>query len=463
MNRESRNTNAAKSPRLAIEVLSTAVLTCNPQNARLHPERHIRKLARSIEAFGYNCPLLVDANNQIIAGHGRFLAVRHLGWTEVPVIRLEHLTPDQVRAYALADNVLTDASNWDDRLLAEQLKYLAEAELTFDLDAIGFDLPEIDLMIQSLGDLDDEPEVEIVPPAGEPVVTSLGDVWHLGPHRIVCGSALEAASYDALLGSQRAAMVFVDPPYNCCVSSIGGKGQIQHAEFVMASGEMSREDFTAFLRQSLGLLKQYSEPGALHFVCMDWRGMSALTTAIDAQGLEQKNLCVWDKGVGGMGSLYRSQHELVFVLKSGNAPHINNVQLGRFGRNRTNLWAYPGANSFARKTDEGNLLELHPTVKPVALVADAILDASGRGDSVLDAFLGSGSTLIAAEKTGRIGLGIELDPKYVDVAVRRWQRLTGQHATHAVTGQTFEQHAQEHRPCVPPAVIPTASAEGAHA
>jgi DNA modification methylase len=154
---------------------------------------------------------------------------------------------------------------------------------------------------------------------------------------------------------------------------------------------------------------------------------------------------------------------LVFVLKSGNAPHINNVQLGRFGRNRTNVWAYPGANSFARKTDEGNLLALHPTVKPVALVADAILDASERGDRVLDSFLGSGSTLIGAEKTGRIGLGIELDPKYVDVAVRRWQRLTGQHATHAVTGQTFEQHAQEHRPCVPPAVIPTASPEGVHA
>ena len=363
----------------------------------------------------------------VIAGHGRLLAVKHLGWSEVPVIRLEHLTPDQVRAYRIADNRLTDCSTWDERLLAEQLKELAESDLDFDLEAIGFDMPEIDLRIQSLGEISEEPE----DPTGqtafdEPPVSVLGDVWQLGPHRIVCGNALEPAAYDVLLGVDRAAMVFTDPPYNVPIAGhVSGKGGIQHREFAMAVGEMTQAEFTAFLSEFLACAKQACAAGALLFVCMDWRHLRELSAAGEAQGLELKNLCVWDKGCGGMGSLYRSQHELVFVYKAGNAAHTNNVQLGRFGRNRTNVWNYPGINSFARQTGEGNLLALHPTVKPVALVADAILDASERGEIVLDPFLGSGTTIIAAEKTGRRGYGIELDPRYVDTAIRRWQRLTG--------------------------------------
>lgn len=429
---------------LAVHTIPIAALVPDPKNARMHPERHIKQLARSIEAFGFNCPVLVDGSNHVIAGHGRLLAATHLGWSEVPTIMLEHLTPDQVRAYRIADNRLTDCSTWDERLLAEQLKELAGADLDFDLEAIGFEMPEIDLRIQSLGDMDDEADDSVTgPSADEPAVSVPGDVWQLGPHRIVCGSALESETYDALLQGGRAAMVFTDPPYNVPIAGhVSGKGAIQHAEFAMASGEMSREAFTAFLSEALAAMKRSSVAGALLYACIDWRHLGELTAAGEGQGLELKNVCVWDKGCGGMGSLYRSQHELVFVFKAGSAPHTNNVQLGRFGRNRTNVWSYPGVNSFARETGEGNLLALHPTVKPVALVADAILDASERGDIVLDPFLGSGTTVIAAEKTGRSGYGIELDPRYVDTAVCRWQRLTGRQAVHAVSGQTFDAAAQ---------------------
>jgi len=427
---------------LAIQLRSLHTLIPDPGNPRLHSERQVRQLVKSITTFGFCVPLLVDREGHVIAGHGRLLAAKQLGWSEVPTITLEHLSLHQRRAFALADNRLTDCSEWDERLLAVQLKELASADLDFDLDAIGFDMPEIDLRIQQLGEIDEEPEEAVIPTVDTPVVSCIGDVWHLGRHRIVCGSALEAASYDALQG-QRAAMVFSDPPYNVKVSDIGGKGRIQHPEFVMASGEMSREAFTTFLSQAFALSKQHSKAGALLYIFMDWRHLSEITMAGEGQDLALKNLVVWAKGVGGMGSLYRSAHELLFVYKNGSAPHTNNIQLGRYGRDRTNVWSYPGANSFARETSEGNLLALHPTCKPVALVADAILDASERGDIVLDAFLGSGTTVIAAEKTGRVAYGIELDPKYVDVAVRRWQRLTGQQAVHARSGQPFEAVALE--------------------
>lgn len=433
-----KSTDSAPS-RLQVIHRAAASLQADPKNARLHPPKHVQQLAKSITTFGFNVPILIDAEGRVIAGHGRLLAARQLGWSEVPTITLEHLSSDQVRAYRIADNRLTDCSTWDERLLAEQLKELAGAELDFDLEAIGFEMPEIDLRIQSLGDLD-EPEGPAASSTGpdEVAVSVIGDLWQLGAHRIICGSALEPAVYEALLAGERAAMVFTDPPYNVPIAGhVGGKGAIQHHEFPMASGEMSCAEFTTFLNQALAATKASSSPGALLYVCMDWRHIAELAAAGKRQGLALKNVCCWDKGCGGMGSLYRSQHELVFVFKAGNAPHTNNVQLGRFGRNRSNVWSYPGVNSFARQTDEGNLLALHPTVKPVALVADAILDASDRGDVVLDPFLGSGTTVIAAEKTGRHGYGIELDPLYVDAALRRWQRLTAGHAIHMASGRRF--------------------------
>jgi DNA modification methylase len=259
----------------------------------------------------------------------------------------------------------------------------------------------------------------------------------------VCGSALEETAYAALLGTQRAAIVFTDPPYNVPIAGhASGLGRVQHQDFVMASGELSDPEFTAFLQTACTRLCQYTQDGSLHFICMDWRHAEHLLAAGRTAYTEVKNLCIWDKGTGGMGSLYRSAHELIFVFKQGAGRHRNNVQLGQFGRNRTNVWRYPGSQSFARATDEDNLLALHPTVKPVRLVADALLDASARQDLVLDPFLGSGTTIIAAERTGRICYGMELDPRYVDVTIRRWQAYTGDHARHAVTGQRFHEVAQ---------------------
>ncbi len=407
-------------------------------NARTHTEKQIGQLATSIKTFGFNCPVLVDAHDQLIAGHGRLLAAQQLGWVEVPTIALEHLTPAQVKAYRIADNRLTDLSAWNDQLLAQELQFLQAADLDFDLTAIGFELPEIDLRIQSLTVGDEEPLVEADEKA--PVVSRLGDVWVLGRHRIICGDALDPDTYNALLETAKAALVITDLPFNRSITKdLSHNGRTQHDEFAMASGEMSPAEFTQFLTQATALMREASVDGALLYQFMDWRGMGEILAAGQANRLELKNLVVWNKGCGGMGSFYRSQHELVFVFKAGHGKHTNNIQLGRFGRNRTNVWDYAGANSFGRSSSEGNLLALHPTVKPVPLIADAILDASERGDIVLDPFLGSGTMVIAAEHTGRRGYGIELDPRYVDTAVRRWQCLTGLHATHTTTGERFDE------------------------
>jgi DNA modification methylase len=283
-------------------------------------------------------------------------------------------------------------------------------------------------------------------------VTRPGDLWLLGAHRVLCGSALEAASYATLIAAgdgggeaERAAMAFADPPYNVRIAGhVCGLGAIRHREFAMAAGEMDAAEFTAFLRAALGLMARHSRDGALHFVCMDWRHIPELQAARDAVYTETKNVCVWAKDNAGMGSLYRSQHELVFVFKAGHVPHRNNVELGRHGRHRSNLWSYPGANSFEGRSEEGGpLLALHPTVKPVPMVADAMLDCTARGDLVLDPFLGSGTTLVAAERVGRRCRALELDPLYVDTAVRRWQALTGGAARHAESGRAFDQMAAE--------------------
>jgi DNA modification methylase len=342
---------------------------------------------------------------------------------------------------------LTEISTWDRNLLAEQLKFLAEAELDFNIEVTGFEMGEIDVMIEGAGqasDFEDDPADSLPDSKSAIPVSREGDIWSLSKHRVYCGNSLNQHSYLTLLTGRHADMVFIDPPYNVKISGhAGGLGTIQHPNFKMASGEMNEAQFTDFLSQAVTLLADHSAEGSLHYIFMDWRGLRPLLNATQHAYSELKNVCVWSKGSGGMGSLYRSAHELVFVFKFGKDKHTNNVQLGQYGRYRTNVWNYPGMNSFARKTEEGNLLELHPTVKPVALVADAIMDVSSRGDLVLDSFLGSGTTLIAAERTGRTCYGIELEPVYVDVAVRRWQTLTGLQAKHFVSGRTFSELEQE--------------------
>jgi ParB-like chromosome segregation protein Spo0J len=434
--------------RLLVEQLPLKDLHPDPRNPRQHSDRQIKQIGASIKSFGFNVPVLVGQGNCLLAGHGRLEAARRLGYSVVPAIRLEHLSPSQARAFSIADNRLTEISTWDEQLLGEILTELSGLDLDFNLEDTGFSVGEIDLRIESLKtanppDLADD--VLAIP--ATPPVTRLGDLWLLGRHhRLLCGDAMADPSYQALLQGRLAQAVFTDPPYNVRVHGhVSGKGRTRHREFAMASGEMSDGQFAYFLTTVAHLLARHSARGSLHYICMDWRHQSAILSAGQQAYSKLCNLCVWAKDNAGMGSLYRSQHELIFVFKSGNGPHRNNVQLGQFGRNRTNVWNYPCAGSFGRAGEEGNLQALHPTVKPVALVADAILDCTARGDLVLDPFSGSGSTLMAAQRVGRDCCAMEIDPIYVDLAITRWQRHTGDAAILARTGQRFDDIARDAR------------------
>jgi DNA modification methylase len=445
-----RETDTNKPPvargRVAITYRPISELKLDPNNPRTHSAGQIRQIAHSIETFSFVVPILVDSGLNVIAGHGRIMAAQQLGWHEVPTIRLEHLSDTQVKALKIADNRLGETSTWNDRLLAEQLKELSVLDLDFSIEVTGFAMAELDLRIQGLSesDAEDDPADKLPTITAKAAVSQPGDLWMLGIHRIHCGSALDAAAHTALMQGQKAAMVFTDPPYNVRIDgNVSGLGSISHREFLMASGEMSESEFTEFLTRTCLLLADNTVSGALHFICMDWRHMSELLAAGRQAYTEFKNLCIWAKDNAGMGSLYRSQHELIFVFKAGRDAHRNNIELGRFGRNRTNLWKYPGANTFARSSCEGNLLALHPTPKPIAMVADAIMDCSARNDIILDAFLGSGSTVIAAERTGRRCCGLELDPIYIDTIIRRWQAFTGGIARHAESGKSFNEIATE--------------------
>jgi DNA modification methylase len=306
-----------------------------------------------------------------------------------------------------------------------------------DLEVTGFSIPEIDSLIEGLVPVEDGDPMDDALPAEGPPVSKVGDLWELGPHRVICGDALKAETYATLLGEERARMVFTDPPYNVPIDGhVGGSGAIKHREFLMAAGEMSPETFTSFLETAFKHLVAFSCDGAIHFVCMDWRHLDEIRTAGMAAYSELKNLIVWVKDNGGMGTFYRSRHELIFAFKSGTAPHVNSFELGQHGRYRTNVWEYKGVNTL--KPDRMEELALHPTVKPVAMIADAIKDVSKRGDLVLDAFGGSGSTLIAAQKIGRRARLIELDPVYVDRIVRRWQAFAHDDAILAESGEAFD-------------------------
>jgi len=377
-----------------------AGLKLDPANPRFHSRRQVRQIARSIEAFGFNVPVLIDAQSKVIAGHGRILACQVLGWTEVPTISLDHLSEAQACAFMIADNRLTENSVWDDRLLAEQFRALSVLDLDFSLEATGFDMGEIDLRIEGLNSPaagEQDPADDLSVAHSGPPVTRPGDTWALGENRVRCASALEPAAYAALMQGELAGTVISDLPYNVRIGgNVSGLGKKRHREFAMASGEMTEFEFKRFLIATISFFARWSADGSLHFIFMDWRHIADLLSAAREVDQQVINVCVWVKDNAGMGSLYRSQHEFVGVFRNGRGAHRNNVQLGRYGRNRSNVWHYAGANSFSRASDEGNLLALHPTVKPVALVADAIMDCTSRNDVVLDGFLGSGTTVIAA-------------------------------------------------------------------
>ena len=426
---------------LIIAWMMVTKLIPNPRNARTHSSKQIKQLARSIKKFGFLIPILIDKDGTVIAGHARLLAAMLLGMEKVPVLQIEHLTEAQQRAYALADNRLAENAGWDENLLRVELEYLSQVDIDIDVDLSGFEIPEIDMII---GNANPPEHDELpVPPLPDPqnTVTMPGDIWYLGPHKIICGDCREVSVIDLLMNNLVAVMIITDPPYNVCIDGhVGGLGKTHHAEFAMASGEMSSDEFIAFLTDSLTQLARVSADGSLHFIFMNWRHMTELLAAGIHVYTVMLNLCVWAKNNGGMGSLYRSQHELVFVFKNGSASHMNNVELGKHGRYRTNLWEYAGANSFGEDRDAS--LAMHPTVKPLQMIADAILDVTAQGDIVLDGFLGSGTTILAAEQVGRICYGVEYEPRYVDVALRRWMEATGEQAIHAGTGLTFDELAQ---------------------
>ena len=410
-------------------------LKVNPGNARKHDRKQIRQIADSIKRFGFNNPVLISGDGQIICGHGRVEAAKLLSLKEVPTVSLDHLSPDELRAYALADNRIALGATWDNELLGIELQHLIEID--FDISLTGFSTTEIDLTLGEATAAADDPADEPIAENDLPPVTRPGDVWILGQHRLICGDAQDPGVIAKLLeGGEVADLVFTDPPFNVRIQGhVSGLGKHKHREFAFASGEMSSVEFTAFLATTLCIAAASLKDGGIAYVFMDWRHMDELRIAGGLAFDELKQLCVWNKSNAGMGSFYRSKHELIFVYKVGTAPHTNNFGLGDGGRYRTNVWDYPGMSSMSAGREAE--LAMHPTVKPVQLVQDAILDCSNRGDIVLDIFGGSGTTLIAAERVGRKARLVEFDPLYCDTIIRRFEKVTGKRATLGPAGPEF--------------------------
>jgi 16S rRNA G966 N2-methylase RsmD len=423
----------------------------HPRNARTHSKKQIRQIADSIRAVGFAAPVLIDEDGVLLAGHGRLEAARLLGLQTIPAVVIDGLTEARKRALLLADNRIAQSAGWDRERLASELLSLPEllVEDGLDITVTGFEPAEIDALLADFEDDVADPADTINPThfAG-PAVSEPGDFWQLGKHRLLCGDARDCGQLNRLMGRERAHMAFLDPPYNVRVRDIVGRGQVKHQEFAMASGEMSQPGFTSFLSETLTLAAHASTDGAVHFVCMDWRHIGELVAAGGAVYGAMLNLIAWVKSNAGQGSFYRSQHELIGVFRVGNSPHLNTIDLGRHGRSRSNVWKYAGANTFrAGRMDD---LRAHPTVKPIALVADAIKDCTQRNQLVLDLFSGSGTTLLAAERVGRQARAMEIDPRYVDVAIRRWQTFTGRDAVHIDSALTFEEMASSREDSCPP-------------
>ncbi len=425
-----------RNTKLQSEFISIEKLTPMPGAPRQHPKSQIQSLIKSFEAFGQVLPILIDGECRIISGHAQWEAAKRLTMPDVMAIRIEHLDEVQVKALMVALNRLGDLSKWDDQALNTILLELHTLDLDFDIEATGFTGIEIELRIEGVGaELEDDEPVIV---GDGPMITQPGDVWQLGKHRLICGSTLEPATWATLMGEDRATIIVSDPPYNVPINGhVSGLGQHKHRDFAMGVGEMTGIEFTAFLQSAMTLAHQWSAPGSVHYWCMDWRHVVEIGSAGNAVYERFLNMAVWAKNQPGMGSFYRSQPELIFVFAKDGAPSRNNVQLGRFGRSRSNVWSYPSAASLARTAEEGNPLGMHPTVKPLALICDMLLDASNKGDIVADPFGGSGTTLVASEKLGRAARLIELDPAYCDTIIRRWQHWTGEAAIRAADDMAF--------------------------
>jgi len=412
-----------------------------PRKVRTITTKQTAKVQASVKAFGIVAPILIDKNNVIIDGHVLVKVAQQLDLRTVPCVRVEHLSDEDVRTLRIALNRTQETGEWD--ITNRRLEFLSLVDCEIDLSVTGFDPTEIDMDVQIDGVFSDEadPLDEFVDqPAPDTVaITQVGDMWQLGKHRILCGNARKQEDLDLLVADQTVSMVLTDAPYNVKVNGHIHASNGKFEEFAEASGEMSFAEFTDFLAESLGHSVSRLEPGGLVYSFMDWRHMGEMLGALERIGLNLKNLCIWVKTNGGMGSLYRSRHELVFVAARSGISTRNNVELGKNGRNRTNVWEYAGATGGVK--DEEDDFTLHPTVKPIRLVEDAILDVTSIGETVLDPFLGSGTTLLAAERKHRRCLGLEISPAYVDIAIHRWQAMTGLEAVHAKTGETFNNRA----------------------
>lgn len=412
------------------------------RNARVHSNKQVEQIAAAIRRFGWTYPILVDEHGNILCGAGRWLAAQKIGLKKAPVITLLHLSDTEKRALMLADNKIAANAGWDRKILAKELGELSDLlpEINLDIEITGFSTAEIEPLLVDLVDGECDPADDALPLAKE-AVSRKGDIWLLGDHRLICADACSRKAYRALMKGCLASVAIPDQPYNDSIAKIVGRGKTKHREFAHASGELSPEQFVTFQRKWMELCSEFSKPGSIHFVFIDWRHLTEALTAGQAIYSELKNVVVWCRTNAGQGSFYRSQHELVLVFKNGDAPHQNNIELGRHGRNRSNVWTYAGVNTFrAGRMDD---LSVHPTVKPVAMVVDAIKDCSRRGDIVLDPFMGSGATILAAERVGRRAFGIEIDPLYVDVAIRRWQQFTGRDAILEASGLTFHEMEAE--------------------
>ena len=416
-----------------IKFVRIAGLHPNSSNARTHSVRQIRQIARSIERFGFTNPVLIDGNNKIICGHGRVAGAQLLGLTTVPTLKIEHLNDEEVRAYVIADNRLAEKAGWNKEILAIELQGLLD--LNFEVELTGFETAEIDLLLEDINAGADESDDAC--PLYEPrwAITKPNDIWILGTHRLVCGDARDRSAYALLMNNESAQFTITDPPYNVKIDGhVSGLGRVRHREFAMACGELNEAEFATFLEQAFQQIAAHSVDGAICSAFIDWRHMSEMLVAGRKVFSELKNVCIWVKPNGGMGSFYRSRHELIFIWKHGKSRHLNTFELGQYGRYRTNVWEYAGVNSV--NTDHSKE-SAHPTIKPVLMIADAIKDCSQRGDLILDPFSGTGTTIAAAQRTGRRARAIEIDPHFCDVAIRRWQSQTGQHAIHAKTGRSF--------------------------
>ena len=418
-------------PRLELSEIRIADLRPSPRKVRKLDPAHVREVAASIGALGFCVPLLVGRDNEIIHGEVSCEAARQLGLDRVPCVRIGHLSPEEQRVLRLAVNRLAEKGEWD--LDALKIEFEELILLDAPIEITGFSPAEIDHVI--LGDAAEGLEQGPLEPEAATAIAWVGDIFQLGPHRIVCGDATDPSVLARLLeGDAPARLVLTDEPYNVRVAGNVTRGD--HREFAMASGEMTDAEFLAFNRAWIATVLPYLCDGGILGTFIDWRGLPTVHSAVGNLGLVPLNLIVWAKTNAGMGSLYRSQHELLPLFTKGSRPHVNNIELGKRGRWRSNVWTYPGASSLGSDSRRG--LKDHPTVKPTAMLEDALLDLTNRGDIVIDPFLGSGSTLIAAKATGRVCRGVELDPLYVDVIIRRYEAATNDPAVLVETGETFQ-------------------------